>query len=369
MKKLFLLALFLLFAATEVYSQPVSPPITTRGLTLRGLLLVDSSSGGVIVIRPIAIASLPAAPDFGAMAFVSDGADAADCSTGEGAFFNLCKFDGADWIAIGGGHSLLAGLSGDAHPDLVFFEAAAGAASCNRNGQIQFVVADLKIYPCFVADGNPVDIGDMIVNFIQVCTDGTCTTANLPDDVLTLAGGVGLTSSRSGDTVTFDIDNHVKTQMLQLATDGTQCADPAYASIGTLGRRATIKCADNNGSTIYASGKLPDSWAGDTITFFIEYIQTAADTGPLHADVSAVCRGPGEENAYGSEAAIDDAGVTGSEAIDRSSAAVTPGGTCAAGDTIEFQYQLDATGTTTDVTTLHFMRAWVEYTVTGAGSD
>jgi hypothetical protein len=48
---------------------------------------------------------------------------------------------------------------------------------------------------------------------------------------------------------------------------------------------------------------------------------------------------------------------------------VTPDGTCAAGDTLFVRFQIDATGTTTAVATLHFIAIKAEYTVTGAGSD
>ena len=100
-------------------------------------------------------------------------------------------------------------------------------------------------------------------------------------------------------------------------------------------------------------------------TFELEYLQTAADTNALNSDVTAMCRGATEtvNNTWGTEQAIDDAGVTGSNAVDHTtSAAVTPNGTCAGGDTLFWRWQLDATGTTTAVATLHMMGMKMEYT-------
>ncbi len=66
---------------------------------------------------------------------------------------------------------------------------------------------------------------------------------------------------------------------------------------------------------------------------------------------------------WGTEIAIDDAAVTGSNANDHTtSAAVTPAGTCAGGDTLYWRYEMDATGTTTAVATLHYTQIKMEWT-------
>lgn len=149
--------------------------------------------------------------------------------------------------------------------------------------------------------------------------------------------------------------------------DGAQC--PALATtvqINSGPRIPTMICTDNDASTLYGSVKMPDSWDGGTVTFEHVYIQTAADTAVLNGDIAAQCYGNGE--AVGStwnEVAIDDAAVTGSNKNDfTTSGAVTPAGTCAAGDMLYFRYQLDATGTTTAVATLHHVGFKMEYTKT-----
>jgi hypothetical protein len=153
-----------------------------------------------------------------------------------------------------------------------------------------------------------------------------------------------------------------------LSTDGTQCAAPAEATPVASGPKVwTIICTDNDGSTIHGAMRMPDSWDAGTVTFTHVYQQTAADTSALNGDIAAQCRGNGEapSSTYGTEVAIDDAGVVGSGANDMTtSAAVTPTGTCAAGDMLYWRYQLDATGTTTAVATLHHLGFNMEYSIT-----
>lgn len=152
-----------------------------------------------------------------------------------------------------------------------------------------------------------------------------------------------------------------------LSTDGTQCAAPAEVTINSGPKLWTIICTDNDASTIYGSVRMPDSWDAGTVAFTHVYLQTAADTGPINGDIAAQCRGNGEapSSTWGTEIAIDDAGVTGSNQNDMTtSAAVTPAGTCAAGDMLYFRYQLDATGTTTAVATLHHLGFTMEYSIT-----
>jgi hypothetical protein len=149
-----------------------------------------------------------------------------------------------------------------------------------------------------------------------------------------------------------------------LSTDGTQCAVPTEVTINSGPKIWTIICADNDGSTIYGSVRMPDSWNAGTITFTHVYIQTAANTGALNGDIAAQCRGNGEvpSSTWGTEVAIDDAAVVGSNSNDMTtSAAVTPAGTCAAGDMLYFRYQIDAAGTTTTAASLHHIGFNMEY--------
>jgi hypothetical protein len=242
---------------------------------------------------------------------------------------------------------------------------------------------------------------------IESCTDAfTEAEADAVDFVVGTAQA-GLTSERVGtDTATIDVDigtaaqmkwnviansigptqidetasyswsgSHSYTALLKsvwfgagsLSTDGTQCANPAEVTINSGPKIWTVICTDNDASTMYGSIKMPDGWNGGTVTFQHIYLQTAANTGALNGDIAAQCRGNGEvpSSTWGTEIAIDDAAVVGSNSNDMTtSAAVTPAGTCAAGDMLYFRYQLDAAGTTTTAATLHHLGFLMKYTVT-----
>lgn len=152
-----------------------------------------------------------------------------------------------------------------------------------------------------------------------------------------------------------------------LSTDGTQCANPAEVTINSGPKTFTIICTDNDASTIYGKIKMNSDYSGGPVYFTHEYLQTAADTNVLNGDIAAQCRGNGVvvNSTWGTEVAIDDAAVTGSSKNDfTTSGAVTPNGTCTGAPVIYWRYQLDATGTTTAVATLHHLGFTMEYPVT-----
>ena len=148
-------------------------------------------------------------------------------------------------------------------------------------------------------------------------------------------------------------------------SDGTQCADPAEATINSGPKMWTIICTDNDASIMHGTTTMPDGWNAGTVTFEVSYIQTAADTNVLNLDIAAQCRNNGTvvNSTYGTKVAIDDAAVVGSSSVDTTtSGAVTANGTCAAGDFLAWQLEVDATGTTTAVATLHFIGVKMEFT-------
>lgn len=150
--------------------------------------------------------------------------------------------------------------------------------------------------------------------------------------------------------------------------DSTQCPErPTAVTINSGPKIPTFICTDNNASRLTGMLLMPNDWDGGTITLTHAYIQTAADTGALNGDAAAQCRGNGEtvSSTWGTEVAIDDAAVTGSSKNDlTTSGDITPAGTCAAGDMLYFYYELDATGTTTAVATLHHLGFRLTYSST-----
>lgn len=147
--------------------------------------------------------------------------------------------------------------------------------------------------------------------------------------------------------------------------DGTNC--PANSSATTINsgpRVQTMICGSGANGDMDFDVVMPMDWDGGTLIFEASYTQTAANTSAMNSDIKAQCRGAGEtpSSTWGTAVAIDDAAVTGSSAEDKTaSAAVTPAGTCAAGDHLFVRYTLDVTGTTTPEATLNFYGIGVYY--------
>jgi hypothetical protein len=153
---------------------------------------------------------------------------------------------------------------------------------------------------------------------------------------------------------------------IDLSADGTQCADAAQESTIAGPEMYTIVCTDNDAGMIGACIVMPDSWDAGTVTFEYTTIQTGAETLIVHGDMEVQCRGDGETVAdtWSAEVAMDDAAQVGSSGIDtiQTASAITPAGTCAAGDLLCWQYSVDATGTTATVATNNFIGFKMEYT-------
>jgi hypothetical protein len=195
------------------------------------------------------------------------------------------------------------------------------------------------------------------------------TLANLNASLSASTIGSGTLAVARGGTGVTSIVKSVWFGASGLSVDGvgTGCDVPAEVTINSGPKIWTVLCDDSNTSTMYGSIKMPDSWNGGTVTFTHVYLQTAADTGVLNGDIACQARSNAEAPSatWGTEIAIDDAAVTGSNQNDMTtSAAVTCAGSSpAGGDMLYFRYQLD-TATTTAVATLHHLGFLMEYTVT-----
>lgn len=222
-----------------------------------------------------------------------------------------------------------------------------------------------------VADSaDPTEIRPSDWNACHTIDDGAIPISKLAVDIATqteLDNHINDTSS-AHEATSIGVTNVKKTIWWgagSLSTDGTQCGAPAEVTLGSGPKQWTIICTDNDAATIYGSVKMPDSWNGGAVEFKAIYVQTAANTAALVGHVAAQCRGPGEavSNTWSAEQAISDTNVTGSNGTDQVAAAstLTPNGTCAGGDMLWFRYQVDATGTTTAMATLHFLGFGMEY--------
>lgn len=306
--------------------------------------------------------SFPSAPETGAF-FVITGDDGT-CTGGSGALATLCRWSGSDWAVIGGagGGGGASGL--DANFAIDSSISAATSATPFRAGDGVSAATDICI-------GTDSTLG----GFVKPCTDADTRTYIWTNKTHCLYD-----VENASCMETFDPDSASTLAMYQyaagyrplkaiwlgaaaLSTDGTNCTDPAERTINSGPKLYTILCADNSSSIIYGSFQAPLNWDGGTLTFSQVLVQTAADTNPINADVSAQCKGGTEvvNSTWGTSQAMD-ASVTGSNANDIiTSAAVTPSGSCAAGDMVYFRYVVDATGTTTAMGTLHTLGFTVRY--------
>lgn len=150
-----------------------------------------------------------------------------------------------------------------------------------------------------------------------------------------------------------------------LVGDGSNC--PAAATAVTINggpKVRTMICGSVANGDMDFGVVMPMDWDGTALVFEVSYTQTAANTSAMNSDIKAQCRGTGEtpSSTWGTSANIDDAAVTGSGAEDRTlSGAVTPAGTCGAGDHLYVRYTVDVTGTTTPEATLNFYGIGVYY--------
>lgn len=327
----------------------------------KGLALFDSAQ----FIVPFG-QTFPASPSNGSFFVVID--DDGSCVQGSGSSATLCRYDSTvpGWVAIGGGGGgggAVTGWPTDSTTKVITW--ANSLLNAVRIGDgttpmCHYTDATLGpvIRPC--TDSNVRTL--VPANFTWCWYDleaAACAFTFDPDAATPKDMYLFTAAYRPLKTVWFGAGS--------LSTDGTQCANPAEVTINSGPKIWTIICTDNDASTIYGSIKMPNSWDGGTLTFIHSYIQTAANTAALHGDIAAQCRGNGEavSSTWGTEVAIDDAGVTGSNRNDfTASADVTPAGTCVGGDMLYWRYQLDATGTVTAVATLHHVGFSMRYAVT-----
>lgn len=309
--------------------------------------------------------AFPASPSTNALFFITDDTAAGACDSSGGAFVTLCRWDGAAWVAVVGTGAAPATTLDNAYDNGRIINGATLAAPVEiGNGTQAIEVGGDATLGGFV---RPKPLGDSVfrcwTNFNCVIRDEEAAAAIFtidPDAASKLLMYQYGTNYRPLKSVWIGAGN--------LYGDGTNCPSrPTAVTINSGPVIPTFICADSNSSRLVGALRMPGDWDGGTITLTHSYIQTAADTSALNGDVAAQCRGAGEtvSSTWGSEIAVDDAAVTGSNANDlTTSAAITPAGTCAAGDMLYFYYELDATGTTTATATLHHLGFHLTYTST-----
>lgn len=206
----------------------------------------------------------------------------------------------------------------------------------------------------------------------QTLTNKTLTTptigsfTNSAHDHADAAGGgdVALASGSTASTATQgDTDTSVATtafvdaairgwwnwNAFDLLSDGTFCKSPIGVTINSGPIVGSIDCDDSDSSVLYGDVLL-EIYEGGTIVFTVEAVNVnASPSGNMDFDFDAQCRGDSDvvNSTWGSSANAVITFGTQYDVMHGDTAAVTPDGTCAAGDTLYWRAVLDATDTTT----------------------
>lgn len=311
------------------------------------------------------VTTLPPSPALNDVVLLIDDSAASTCDVGAGGggFISWCTWDGLQWVSTSNAASGTTGWPQTRVDEITWANAIATAA-------------------CIGAGTNPICIYEdpTLGGVIRPKTLGNVRTH-------IWSGFNWCLFSIAGDTCMFTVTPGAATSLLKytyqsghrpLASvyvgaelmhgDGTNCpADPTKVTISNQ-PRYTFVCTENNGSRIKGVIPMRPNWDAGTILMKPHYAQTAADTGSVALEVAAACRafGVAFNGTYGAEIDVDDAVLVGSGAVEATlSAAVTPNGTCAAGDLLYFYIDVDATDNpTTAAATLHLLGVDVFWSIT-----
>lgn len=304
--------------------------------------------------------AFPSSPSVNALFIITDDATPAACDSAAGTEVTLCRWDGAAWVPVLGATTVTTldqAFDGGNEID--------GATSANP-----LIVGNGTQKGKHYGDASkgyviePVPLGDSVwrcwTNYNCVIRDeeGAASIFTLDPDATTtrLMGEYGTNYRPRG---------YFFVPAGAFVGDGTNCPAAGSAVIINSGPKVvTMICGSGANGDMDFDVVMPMDWDGGTLIFEASYTQTAANTSAMNSDIKAQCRGAGEtpSSTWGTAIAIDDAAVTGSSAEDKTaSAAVTPAGTCAAGDHLFARYTLDVTGTTTPEATLNFYGIGVYY--------
>jgi len=316
------------------------------------LKTIARNGGGVL-----SGSTFPSSPALNQL-FVITGADV--CVEGGGSDVTLCRWDGVNWVEAAPTSTAVTGWPSVNVPD--------GVTWANSFATAFKVGKDTSNYWALYHD--PTDG----LQLIGVCAG----VANGCNYIRQLASGKYWQISDSSGNQMIRFDPSQSTGLLKytygsshlplksvflnayaLQGDGTNC--PARPTVVTISNMIypTFICTENNSSRLKFAIPMRPNWDGGVVYFKPVYSQTAADTGSVLLDAAAACRALGTafNGTYGTEVNIDDAALVGSGAIEATlSAAITPNGTCAAGDWLFGYLDVDATtNPTTAAATLNFI--------------
>jgi hypothetical protein len=159
------------------------------------------------------------------------------------------------------------------------------------------------------------------------------------------------------------------------SVDGTYCTK-TNPTLNSQTRVSAVACQDNASGILYFNVDMPDSWDPSVaLAMRLSSLNNNVTEGDVLAlDISCMCRGDSDsiDDSWGSGAAADTTFTTSNDLeYSDSVASVTPGGSCAAGDSLFCRGVIDA-GTTnitsveTKVSILSVRVEWTKTTETDA---
>lgn len=207
---------------------------------------------------------------------------------------------------------------------------------------------------------------------VQTLTGKTLTTPTIGDftnaghthanaagggDVALGTGSAGTTEAKGNSSTklatTAFVDGEVRGwgdwKPFDLFPDGTKCKSPVGVTVNSGPIMGSINCDDHASSIIYGDALL-EVYDGGTLVFTIQAINiNATPSGVMDFDFSAECRGNDDlvDATWGAVQAAAITFATQNDLMHGNTAALTPNGTCVAGDTLYWRAVMDDVATTT----------------------
>ena len=130
-----------------------------------------------------------------------------------------------------------------------------------------------------------------------------------------------------------------------------------------------VSCADSDTARAFGKTFMPQGWDAGTVQFFLSMHHAASEAITCLYDVTCQCVGDGEAyNAtFTTEAAATEISITTTTLVDQmqyagQSSAITCTGTCAAGDMLRWELEVDATGSGANCANSNLTNLKMEYT-------
>lgn len=225
--------------------------------------------------------------------------------------------------------------------------------------------------------------GDSATSFfsagaIEAVRGGTAIDTSGSTGVAQVASGTWSVSNALPATVTYP-DNSVAsadilTEVRSMAWDAGSwsvdgCTAPAETAIPSAGFPTwEVSCADADTAQAYGKTKMPNGWDAGAVQFALNVHHAVSEVITCLYDVTCQCVGDGEamNTTFTTEAAATEISITTAATADQmqtaeQSGAITCTGTCAAGDMLRWELEVDATGSGANCANTNLLSLRMEY--------